>query len=152
MLRWVVLHAILYSSRSFHSGNTPGNLPSRRPGSNSETRGRFCDGLGSNIMLITLHGQITAMAYVDSLGSQVHPMIQTFLKKRCSFPRWQCPNSHSWNCLFSHGLKSMKVNFNIFPGQHNHQIWTSLNHSDQFWIPTSSIPKATWICSSRSVV
>jgi hypothetical protein len=24
--------------------------------------------------------------------------------------------------LFSHGLKSMKVNFNIFPGQHNHQI------------------------------
>jgi hypothetical protein len=35
--------------------------------------------------------------------------------------------------LFSHGLKSMKVNFNIFPGQHNHQIWTSLNHSGQLW-------------------
>jgi hypothetical protein len=30
-------------------------------------------------------------------------------------------------------LKSMKVNFNIFPGQHNHQIWTWLNHSGQFW-------------------
>jgi hypothetical protein len=25
------------------------------------------------------------------------------------------------------------VNFNIFPGQHNHQIWTSLNRSGQFW-------------------
>jgi hypothetical protein len=21
----------------------------------------------------------------------------------------------------------------IFPGQHNHQIWISLNHSGQFW-------------------
>jgi hypothetical protein len=30
-------------------------------------------------------------------------------------------------------LKSMKVNFSIIPGQHNHQIWTSLNHSGQFW-------------------
>jgi hypothetical protein len=35
--------------------------------------------------------------------------------------------------LVSHGLKSMKVNFNIFPCQHNHQILTSLNHSGQFW-------------------
>jgi hypothetical protein len=26
------------------------------------------------------------------------------------------------NVWFSHGLKSMKVNFNIFPGQQNHQI------------------------------
>jgi hypothetical protein len=24
--------------------------------------------------------------------------------------------------LFSHGLKGMKVNFSIFPCQHNHQI------------------------------
>jgi hypothetical protein len=35
--------------------------------------------------------------------------------------------------LFSHGLKSMKVNFSIFRGQHNYQIWTSLNHSGEFW-------------------
>jgi hypothetical protein len=48
-------------------------------------------------------------------------------KQWCSFPRWQCPHSQ-----FSHGLKGMKVNFNIFPGQHNHQIWISLNHSGQF--------------------
>jgi hypothetical protein len=33
--------------------------------------------------------------------------------------------------LFSHGLNSTKVNFNIFPGQHNHQIWTTLNHCGQ---------------------
>jgi hypothetical protein len=35
--------------------------------------------------------------------------------------------------LFSHGLKSMKVNFNIFPVQRYHQIWTSLDHSGQLW-------------------
>jgi hypothetical protein len=49
--------------------------------------------------IITLHSQITAREYVDMLGSQVHPMIQTFFsEKRCSFPRWSCPHSHSWNC------------------------------------------------------
>jgi hypothetical protein len=31
--------------------------------------------------------------------------------------------------LFSHRLKSMRVNFNIFPGHQNHQISTSMNHS-----------------------
>jgi hypothetical protein len=52
-------------------------------GPNSETWGRFCDGLGSNIMVqnsvgpvITLHSQITAREYVDRLSNQVHPMIQ----------------------------------------------------------------------------
>jgi hypothetical protein len=29
-------------------------------------------------------------------------------------------------------LKSKKVNFTSFPGQHNHQIWTSFIHSGQF--------------------
>jgi hypothetical protein len=45
------------------------------PGSNSETQGRFCDGLGSNIMaqcsvgpIITLHDQTTAREYVEGLG------------------------------------------------------------------------------------
>jgi hypothetical protein len=60
--------------------------------------------------------------------------------------------------LFRHGLKSMKVNFNIFPGQHNHQMWTSLNHSGQLrkleWeqIPISNISKATWRRSSRRIL
>jgi hypothetical protein len=54
------------------------------PGSNSGTRERFCDCLGSNIVVQysvgpdnTLHGRITAREYVDTLGNQVHPMIQT---------------------------------------------------------------------------
>jgi hypothetical protein len=54
------------------------------PGSNCETLGRFCDGLGSNIVVeysvgasTTLHGQITTREYVDRSGYHVHPMIQT---------------------------------------------------------------------------
>jgi hypothetical protein len=47
--------------------------------------GRRCsDGLGSNIValysvgsVITLHGRITTKEYVDKLGCQEHPMIQT---------------------------------------------------------------------------
>jgi hypothetical protein len=92
--------------------------------SNSEKIGRFCDDLGSNIMhysvgpIFTHHGRITASEYVDRLSNQVHPMIQTLV-----------PNN---NALFQdvsapihtagHGLKSVKVNFNIIPDQHNDHI------------------------------
>jgi hypothetical protein len=47
-------------------------------------RGSFYDGFGSNIVvqfsvgpIITVHGRITAREYVDKLGNQVHPKIQT---------------------------------------------------------------------------
>jgi hypothetical protein len=47
-------------------------------------RGRFFDGFGSNIVVqysvgpfITLHGRITTREYVDRLGNEMHPMIQT---------------------------------------------------------------------------
>jgi hypothetical protein len=59
------------------------------PGSNSETRERFCDGLGSNIMvqyslspIIILHDRITVRDYVNRLGNQVHPMIQTLFPNK----------------------------------------------------------------------
>jgi hypothetical protein len=84
MVRWVVLHAVPDNRKSLRLDNTPESLQSGMPGSNSETRGRFCDGWGSNIVvqyslgpIITLHSQITAREYVDRLGCQVHPMIQT---------------------------------------------------------------------------
>jgi hypothetical protein len=44
-------------------------------------------------------------------------------------------------------LKSMKVNFSIFPGQHSHHIWTywtivvSFGDSSEELIPTSNISK-----------
>jgi hypothetical protein len=43
--------------------------------------------------------------------------------------------------LFSHDLKSMRVNFSIFHGQHNHQIWKSMNHFFffQVWRHSASV-------------
>jgi hypothetical protein len=77
-----VLHSVPHIKKSLRLENTQGSLKSVMPGSNSETRGRFCDGLGSRIVvqycvghIITLHGRITAREYVDRLGNQVHPMI-----------------------------------------------------------------------------
>jgi hypothetical protein len=74
--------------KSLRLENTQGSLQSGMPGSNSETRGRLCDGLGSNVAvqysvvsIITLHGRITAREYVDRLCNQVHPMTQTLFPK-----------------------------------------------------------------------
>jgi hypothetical protein len=94
----------------------------------SETRGGSVMVLGSNIQvqysvgpIITLRGRITAREYVDRLGNQVHHMIQTlFLNNDAVFQDDNAPFTQL--DLFSHGLKSMKVNFNIFSAsQHNHQ-------------------------------
>jgi hypothetical protein len=68
-------------------------------GSNSETRVRFCDGLGSNIMVqfsvdlfSVLNGRITAREHVDRLGKQVQPMIQTlFLNNDALFHEDNAP-------------------------------------------------------------
>jgi hypothetical protein len=53
---------------------------------------RFCDGLGSNIMvqhfvcpIITLNCRITAREYMDRLDYQVHPMLQTFFNNEAVF-------------------------------------------------------------------
>jgi hypothetical protein len=115
--------------------------PECMPGSHSETRGRFCDGLGTNIVvqyfvgpIITLRGRITAREYVDRLGNELNPMIHMlFPNNDAVFHDDNTPFHTAGTVRFSHGLKSMKVNFNIFPCQHNHQIWTLLNHSDMFW-------------------
>jgi hypothetical protein len=69
--------------------------------------------------IITLHCRITAREYVDRLGNHVHPMIHMlFPNKDAVFQEDIVPFTQLE--LFRHGLKIMKVNFNIFPGQHNH--------------------------------
>jgi hypothetical protein len=55
-----------------------------------KTQRRFCDGLGSNSNsvdpIITLHGRITAKEYMDRLGNEAHPMMQTlFLNNNAVF-------------------------------------------------------------------
>jgi hypothetical protein len=80
--------------------------------------------LGSSIVvqyfvgpIIALNGRISSREYVNRLGNQVHPMIQTL------FPNNDAVFQDDTQLkLFSHGLKGMKVNFDIFPGQHNHHI------------------------------
>jgi hypothetical protein len=64
--------------------NTQVRLQFGIPGSNSETRGSWSEGLGNNIVvqyyvgpIITIHGRITTREYVVRLGNQVQPMIQT---------------------------------------------------------------------------
>jgi hypothetical protein len=98
------------------------------PGSNSKTWERFCRGLGRYITveysvgpIITLHGRITAREYVDRLCNQVHPMIQMLFLNKMQFSKMTMPPFIQLE-LFTHDLKGMKVNFNIFAGQHNHQI------------------------------
>jgi hypothetical protein len=58
---------------------------------------------------------------MNRLGNQVQPMIQTLFPNYDTVFQDDNATIHIAE-LFSHGLKSMKVNFNIFPGQHNHQI------------------------------
>jgi hypothetical protein len=117
--------------------NNQGSLQFGMPGSNYETRGRFCDGLGSNIKvqysvgsISTLHGQITARQYVDRLGNQVHPMIQTLFPNNAVFQDDNAP-IHTAGTVQS-WFEEHERKFNIFPGQHSHQICTSLNQSGQF--------------------
>jgi hypothetical protein len=62
------------------------------PGSNSETRGRFCDGLGSNIVIrhsvgpiVTFHGRFTAKEEVDKLGNRVQSLIETLFPNNNAF-------------------------------------------------------------------
>jgi hypothetical protein len=89
---------------------------------------RFCDGLASNIVvdyfvgpIITLHGQITARKYVDRLDNEVHPMIQSYFRTTIQFSKMTVPPFMQLE-LFSHGLKSMKVNFKSSLASNSHQI------------------------------
>jgi hypothetical protein len=73
MVRWVVLHAVPYIRKGWHLENTQGSLQSEMPGSNSETLGRFCDGLGSNIVIQYSVGPIITswMKYCKGVHGQV---------------------------------------------------------------------------------
>jgi hypothetical protein len=56
---------------------------------------------------------------MDRLGNQVHPMIKTLFSNNDVVLQ---DNAPIHTAATVHSLKSMKVNVNIFPGQHNHQI------------------------------
>jgi hypothetical protein len=56
-----------------------------------------------------------------SMVNQVHHMIKTLFPNNSAVFQYDSAPIHTAE-LFSHGLKSMKVNFSIFPGQHSHHI------------------------------
>jgi hypothetical protein len=108
------------------------------PGSNSETRERFCDGLGSNIGTTFcwshyyLHGRINAREYVAKLGNQVHPMIQTLLPYN--------------DAVFQEDIAPILTAGTVQPWHEEHEaelyyfLWSAqspdfnfINHCGQFW-------------------
>jgi hypothetical protein len=114
--------AVPYIRKNLRLENTQGSLQSSITGSNRGSVMVWAAISSYSVgPIITLHGRITAREYVDSLGNQVHPMIQMLFPNDTVFQGDNAP-IHTTGELFSHGLKSMKVNFNIFPGQHNHHI------------------------------
>jgi hypothetical protein len=67
--------------------------------------GRFCDSLGSNIVvqysvgpIITRQGRTTVTEYLDRLDIQVHPMIQTLFSNNVVVFQDDNAQSHIWNC------------------------------------------------------
>jgi hypothetical protein len=116
MVRWVVLHAAPCIRKSLRLENTEGSLQSGMPGSNSETRGRFCDSLGSNIVIQYSAGPILPLIAELLHGStwsgwviRCIPGSRRYFRRRCSFPRRpKFPHSHYWNRSFSHSLKTWK--------------------------------------------
>jgi hypothetical protein len=71
--------------------------------------------------IIIIHGQTTAREYVDRLGNQVHPMIQTLFPNNAAVFQEDGVSFRTAGTVQSWFVEH-KVNFNIFPGQHNHQI------------------------------
>jgi hypothetical protein len=116
--------------------NTRGILQSRIPGSNSETWGRFCDGLGSNIMvqysvgpIITPYSRITVREYMDRLGNQVQPMIQMLFPNKDAV--FQDDNT------LIHTARTVQSWLEEHEGERQHLPWpaqsSDLNIIEQFW-------------------
>jgi hypothetical protein len=100
----------------------------RKLGSNSETQERFWAAvLWHSILLIPLLPFMAELlqgsTYMDRLCNKVHPMMQTlFLNNETVFQENNVHTHAAGTVWFSHGLKTMKMNLNIFPGQLSHQI------------------------------
>jgi hypothetical protein len=94
------------------------------PGSNSETWKRFWAAvLWYSILLVPLLPFMAELlqgcTYVDRVGNKLDPIIHMlFPNNDAVFQDDNAPIHTAGTVQFSHSLKSMKVNFNIFPGQH----------------------------------
>jgi hypothetical protein len=75
----------------------------------------------TTVPIITLNGRITASDYVYILGNQVRPTVRMLFPKSIAVSQHDYSpthtHTHSQKCCL--GLSSMKMHFNIFPGQQN---------------------------------
>jgi hypothetical protein len=97
--------------------NIQGSLQFEMPDSNSETRGRFYDGLGSNTRIvaqysvcpiITLDGRITASGYVDKLDNRCIPRCRHYFRTKMRFSKNTMPSLFTNVELFSHSVKAWR--------------------------------------------
>jgi hypothetical protein len=87
----------------------------------------FCYSAGH---MINLNDRIAACDYVDVSRNLVHPVSRyCFLTMMQFFKMTVHPYTHPE--VFSLGVRSVKMHFNIFPGQHNRQTEISSNHYGQ---------------------
>jgi hypothetical protein len=85
---------------------------------------------------------------MDRLDNQLHPMNQTFPNNDEVCRDDNAPFTKLE--LFSHAFKSIKVNFNIFPGQHITEPVLETTVSNRFPPPTS-LKQLEDVPSSRMV-
>jgi hypothetical protein len=109
------------------------------PGSNSEIRGKFRNGLGSNIVvpysvgpIITLHGRITAREHMDRLGNVVHPNIQTLFPNNDAVFQDDGASIHTAGTVQSLFVEH-KGEFRNFPYPTQSPDLNIIYHSGQFW-------------------
>jgi hypothetical protein len=138
MVRWFVLHAVPYIRTSLHLENIQGSPQSGMPGSNSETQGGsvmvWAAILWYSILLIPLLLFMAELVQGSTWTEWVIryiPWSRRYFGTTMQFSMTTMPPIHESATV--HFFKTTKVNFNIFPGQHNHQIWTSLNYFGRFW-------------------
>jgi hypothetical protein len=82
--------------------------------------------------IFTVHGRLTAREYVDRLGNQVHPMIQTLFPNNDAVFQDDNSSIHTAGTVQS-WFEEDKVELCNIPHQHSNQILTSLKSSCQFW-------------------
>jgi len=80
----------------------------------------------------TLNGRIAAGDCVGSLGNQVPPMVQILLPNNDANFQKMTFRPYTQPDVFSLGLRSKKMHFNTFPGQHNRRTSISSKHCGQF--------------------
>jgi hypothetical protein len=138
MVRWVTLHAGTYR-KSLCLENTQGSRQSGMPSSNSKTRERFVMVWTAvswySILLVPLllfMAELLQWSMWTGWVMRCTPWTRRYFRKTIQFSKMTM-SPFTQVKLFIHDLKSMKVNFNMFLGQHNHQIWSSLDHFVQFW-------------------